>query len=203
MRINRLSSLVSTFAFLAVAGLAMGVTVAGPASALEPGTSPAEGTFILKTGNGILPTWNSESLRLTGVSPGSAMTNSTATSATVTLPIVAKKGSANFAAGGFRITNTDTGAFVNCATPAIDTRARVLDCVLRGGTNLPLFAFESIQGRSFGLIGDTVSADYTGMVMRVAGQRAADFLNKELGTNAFSPYVTVATADLSVTYPRT
>ena len=112
MRINRLSSLVSTFAFLAVAGLAMGVTVAGPASALEPGTSPAEGTFILKTGNGILPTWNSESLRLTGVSPGSAMTNSTATSATVTLPIVAKKGSANFAAGGFRITNTDTGAFV-------------------------------------------------------------------------------------------
>ncbi len=182
--------------------LALALLVASPASAIEPGTQPADGTFIFKTGNGILPTWNSESLRLTGVSPGSAITNSTATSATVTLPIVAKKGSANFAAGGFRITNTETGAFVNCATPAIDTRARVIDCVLRGGTNLPLFAFESIEGRSFGLIGDTVSADYTGMVIKVAGQRAADFLNKELGTNAFSPYVTVATADLSVTYPR-
>ena len=182
--------------------LALALLVAPPASAFEPGTQPADGTFIFKTGNGILPTWNSESLRLTGVSPGSAITNATATSATVTLPIVAKKGSANFAAGGFRITNTETGAFVNCATPAIDTRARVIDCVLRGGTNLPLFAFESIEGRSFGLIGDTVSADYTGMVIKVAGQRAADFLNKELGTNAFSPYVTVATADLSVTYPR-
>ena len=182
--------------------LALALLVASPASAIEPGTQPADGTFIFKTGNGILPTWNSESLRLTGVSPGSAITNATATSATVTLPIVAKKGSANFAAGGFRITNTETGAFVNCATPAIDTRARVIDCVLRGGTNLPLFAFESIEGRSFGLIGDTVSADYTGMVIKVTGQRAADFLNKELGTNAFSPYVTVATADLSVTYPR-
>ena len=182
--------------------LALALLVVSPASAFEPGTQPADGTFIFKTGNGILPTWNSESLRLTGVSPGSAITNSTATSATVTLPIIAKKGSANFAAGGFRITNTETGAFVNCATPAIDTRARVIDCVLRGGTNLPLFAFESIEGRSFGLIGDTVSADYTGMVIKVAGQRAADFLNKELGTNAFSPYVTVATADLSVTYPR-
>jgi len=182
--------------------LALALLIAPPAPAIEPGTQPADGTFIFKTGNGILPTWNSEDLRLTGVSPGSAITNSTATSATVTLPIVAKKGSANFAAGGFRITNTATGAFVNCATPAIDTRARVIDCVLRGGTNLPLFAFESIEGRSFGLIGDTVSADYTGIVVRVAGQRAADFLNKELGTNAFSPYVTVATADLSVTYPR-
>ena len=182
--------------------LALALLVAPPASAFEPGTQPADGTFVFKTGNGILPTWNSESLRLTGVSPGSAITNATATSATVTLPIVAKKGSANFAAGGFRITNTETGAFVNCATPAIDTRARVIDCVLRGGTNLPVFAFESIEGRSFGLIGDTVSADYTGMVIKVAGQRAADFLNKELGTNAFSPYVTVATADLSVTYPR-
>ena len=182
--------------------LALALLVASPASAIEPGTQPADGTFIFKTGNGILPTWNSESLRLTGVSPGSAITNATATSATVTLPIVAKKGSANVAAGGFRITNTETGAFVNCATPAIDTRARVIDCVLRGGTNLPLFAFESIEGRSFGLIGDTVSADYTGMVIKVAGQRAADFLNKELGTNAYSPYVTVATADLSVTYPR-
>jgi hypothetical protein len=182
--------------------LALALLVASPASAFEPGTQPADGTFVFKTGNGILPTWNSESLRLTGVSPGSAITNATATSATVTLPIIAKKGSANFAAGGFRITNTETGAFVNCATPAIDTRARVIDCVLRGGTNLPVFAFESIEGRSFGLIGDTVSADYTGMVIKVAGQRAADFLNKELGTNAFSPYVTVATADLSVTYPR-
>ena len=182
--------------------LALALLIASPASAIEPGTQPADGTFVFKTGNGILPTWNSEDLRLTGVSPGSAITNSTTTSATVTLPIVAKKGSANFAAGGFRITNTETGAFVNCATPAIDTRARVIDCVLRGGTNLPLFAFESIEGRSFGLIGDTVSADYTGMVIKVAGQRAADFLNKELGTNAFSPYVTVATADLSVTYPR-
>lgn len=182
--------------------LALALLVAPPASAFEPGTQPADGTFVFKTGNGILPTWNSESLRLTGVSPGSAITNATATSATVTLPIVAKKGSANFAAGGFRITNTETGAFVNCATPAIDTRARVIDCVLRGGTNLPVFAFESIATRSFGLIGDTVSADYTGMVIKVAGQRTADFLNKELGTNAFSPYVTVATADLSVTYPR-
>ena len=182
--------------------LALAMLIAPSASAFEPGTQIADGTFVFKSGNGILPTWNSEDLRLTGVSPGSALTNSTGTSATITLPIIAKNGSANFASGGFRITNTATGAFVNCATPAIDTRARVLDCVLRGGTNLPLFAFESIATRSFGLIGDTVSADYTGMVIRVAGQRAADFLNDELDTNAFSPYVTVATADLSVTYPR-
>ena len=199
MRVKRQTSFVSAFVVMAAAS----VMLAGPSSALEPGTGPAEGPFTFKTSNGILPTWNSETLRLTGVSPGSAITNATSTSATITLPIIARKGSANFASGGFRITNTDTGAFVNCATPVVDTRARVIDCVLRGGTNLPLFAFESIAGRSFGLIGDTGSADYTGMVMRVAGQRAADFLNKELSTNAFSPYVTVATADLSITYPRT
>ena len=181
MRVKRQTSFVSALVVMAAAS----VMLAGPSSALEPGTGPAEGTFTFKTGNGILPTWNSESLRLTGVSPGSAITNATSTSAPITLPI------------------TDTGAFVNCATPVVDTRARVIDCVLRGGTNLPLFAFESIAGRSFGLIGDTGSADYTGMVMRVAGQRAADFLNKELGTNAFSPYVTLATAELSLTYPRT
>ena len=183
------------------AGLAgAGLAGAPAASAAGLPTTPASGSFVFKTANGILSTWNSEDLRLTGVSPGSAVTN--VISATVTLPIVAKSGSANFAAGGFRITNTATGSFVNCATPAIDTRARVIDCVLRDGTNLPLFAMESIESRSFALIGDTTGAQYLGVRLRIAGQRAADFLNDELDTNTFSPYITIATGDLSVDYPR-
>jgi hypothetical protein len=164
-------------------------------------TSTATGTFVFRTGNGILSTWDSEGLRLTGVSPGSATTSALTTSANVSLPIVAKSGSTNFAAGGFRITNTTTGEFVNCATPAIDTRARVVDCVLRDGTNMPLFAMTTVKSRTFVRGAYSTTAFYRGITLRVDGQTAADFLNDELSTNVFSPYVTVATGELVVTYP--
>lgn len=80
------------------------------------GHHPATGSFVFRTANGILPTWESADVRVTGVSPGSAISNFANTYAEVTLPIVAVNGSAHFASGGFRFTNVDTGDFVNCAT---------------------------------------------------------------------------------------
>ncbi len=118
--------------------LGLALVAAAPAHAVE--TLPASGTFSFSTANGILPTWAAEDIVLIGVSPGSVVTTSTGTTARVSLPIVAKTGTANAAAGGFRLSNTVTGESVRCSNPVIDTRARVVDCVLADGTNADLFA---------------------------------------------------------------
>jgi hypothetical protein len=191
---------------IAVAPIVIGLalTPATGAAALDsyltsPDTVKATGTFSFTTANGILPTWSDENLALIGVSPGSVVTSATSTTARVRLPIVAKTGSANAAAGGFRINNVDTNASVRCSNPVIDTRARVLDCVLADGSNLELFEIAGIKSRSVTYGGSTVTWVYRGVQLRLNGQGMADYLNDELGTYTFSPSVTIATGDLVVT----
>jgi hypothetical protein len=193
---------------LAVASAALvgaGLAAAAPAQAVTSPlweTVPASGTFSFSTANGILPTWGSEDIVLVGISPGSAVTTSTNTSARVSLPIVAKTGSANAAAGGFRLSNTVTGQSVRCSTPTIDTRARVVDCVLADGTNARLLAISSIRSRSLVSGSSTITTIYRGVTLRINGQVMADRLNQALDTTAFSPYVTVGIGDLIVTRDR-
>jgi hypothetical protein len=188
------------------AGLAgLGLAPAAPATAVTSPlweTVPASGTFAFSTANGILPTWGAEDIVLVGISPGSVVTTSTNTTARVSLPIVAKTGSANAAAGGFRLTNTVTGQSVRCSTPTIDTRARVVDCVLADGTNARLLSIDSIRSRSRVSDSSTISTIYRGIDLRINGQAVADDLNKALGTTAFSPYVSVGIGDLVVTRAR-
>jgi hypothetical protein len=180
--------------------LGLAVVAAAPAQAVE--TIPASGTFSFSTANGILPTWSAEDIVLVGVSPGSVVTTSTGTTARVSLPIVAKTGTANAAGGGFRLSNTATGESVRCSNPVIDTRARVVDCVLADGTNAELFTITSIRSRSRIVGSSTITTVFRGVTMRINGQDMADMLNEELSTYAFSPSVTVGTGDLIVTRDR-
>jgi len=182
-------------AVLAAAVLGSGLVTPASAADSVPDAVPATGSLALTTANGILPTWDAAGLRLTGVSPGRVITNASGISADVWLPIVARYGSANYAAGGFRLTNTKTGRFVNCATPAIDTKAMLLDCSMRDGTNARLFRIEKADRPRTGVGGSTQVGN---MVLRVTDQDTADFLNDELDVNTFSVYVTVFLGDLTV-----
>ena len=187
-----------------VAALACAATAAaGPlATAQAAETLPASGTFSFTTGNGILPTWASEDIVLVGISPGSVVTASSNLTARVSVPIIAKTGTANAAGGGFRLVNTATGESVRCANPTIDTRARLVDCVLADGTNAALFRISDIRTRSRITGSSTTTTIFRGVQLRINGTRQADYLNEELDTTAFSPYVTVGTGDLIVTRDR-
>ena len=180
--------------------LGLALVAAAPAHATE--TLPASGTFSFSTANGILPTWSAEDIVLIGVSPGSVVTTSTGTTARVSLPIVAKTGTANAAAGGFRLSNTVTGESVRCSNPVIDTRARVVDCVLADGTNADLFIIPSISSRSRVAGSSTTTTIFRGVRLRINGPEMADMLNEALSTYAFSPSVTIGTGDLIVTRDR-
>lgn len=184
----------------AACSLGLAIVTAAPAEALE--TLPASGTFSFSTANGILPTWSAEDIVLIGVSPGSVVTTSTGTTARVSLPIVAKTGTANAAAGGFRLANTVTGESVRCSNPTIDTRARLVDCVLADGTNASVFTITSISSRSRVAGSSTTTTIFRGVRLRINGQDMADMLNEALGTCSFSPYVTIGTGDLIVTRDR-
>ena len=192
------------------ADVTAGATASAGANAATATTRPAStpvdadeasGRFAFTTANGILPTWTFENIRVTGVSPGSAITDAKGTRTRVTIPIIATKGSANFAAGGFRLTNIETGDFVNCATPVIDTKARVVDCVVKG-TNRQILAITKFGTRSTVLGPSFTTTTWRGLELRVADTAMADYLNETLETNAFSPSVRVATAELSVSRPR-
>lgn len=171
-----------------------------PAQATE--TLPASGTFSFTTSNGILPTWSAEDIVIVGISPGSVVTASSNLIARVSMPIIAKTGTANAAAGGFRLINTTTGASVRCATPTIDTRARLVDCVLGPDENAPLFRISEVRSRSRVTGSSTITTIFRGVQLRINGQEQADFLNAELETTAFSPYITIGTGDLIVTRDR-
>lgn len=177
--------------------------VAPPAHAVDSTeTVPATGTFTFTTGNGILPTWEAEDIVLVGSAPATVTTTSTGTTARVRMPLVAKTGTANAAAGGFRITNTGTGASVRCASPTIDTRARVVDCILGDGSSAKLFAITSIRSRARLNGSSTITSIFRGMTLKINGQAMADMLNEELDSYSFSPYVTVGTGDLVTTRDR-
>jgi len=194
-----------------VGGVALAATVlagGSPASGTalstgsSPDTVPATGAFSFLTGNGILPTWTSDDIVLIGVSPGAVTTAPSNLNARVTLPIVAKTGSANAAAGGFRLYNTKSGLGIRCSSPTIDTRAHVVDCVLPTGKNAALLAIRSIASVSQVKGSSTVTTIYRGMILRINGQPMADLLNTALDTTTFSPYVTVGSGDLIVTIDK-
>ena len=176
------------------------LVVAAPARAAD--TLPASGTFSFTTGNGILPTWAAEDIVIVGISPGSVITAASNLPARVSVPIIAKTGTANAAAGGFRLINTETGASVRCANPTIDTRARLVDCVLGPEENATLFRISAISSRSRVTGTSTITTIFRGVQLRINGQAQADYLNEVLETTAFSPYVTVGNGDLIVTRDR-
>ena len=162
---------------------------------------PATGSFTYTTANGILPTWTSQSIRITGISPGSAITDARGLRARVSIPVVATKGSANFAAGGFRLTNTKTGVYVNCATPVIDTKAMVIDCVV-AGVNRQIFAISELGKRAAYSGSYFTTTTRNGLVLKVASTAMADYLNQTLSANTFSPSVIFANAQLVITQPK-
>jgi hypothetical protein len=184
------------------AALALGAASLPAQAVTSPDTVPASGSFAFTTGNGILPTWSADEIVLIGVSPGSVTTAPNNLNARVRMPIVAKTGSANAAAGGFRLYNSTTLQSLRCSSPTIDTRAHVIDCVLPSGLNAHLFAITSIASRSVVKGSSTVTTIYRKMVLRINGQRMADMLNESLGTTTFSPYVTVGNGDLVVTVDK-
>ena len=183
----------------AVAAALLALIPAVPASAEEV---PAEGSFTFTTGPGILPAWDSAGISIVGVSPGSVITNTSAKTARVILPLVAKAGTANAAAGGFRFLNTETGDSFRCSNPTIDTRARVIDCVLPSGYNSTVFAITDIKGRAKANTDTTKTTIFQGMRIQIINREMANRLNDELDTNVFSTSVILADASLIVTRDR-
>ena len=170
-----------------------------PAAAEEV---PAEGSFTFTTGPGILPAWSSAGISLVGVSPGSVITNTSSNTARVVLPLVAKAGTANAAAGGFRFLNTESGESFRCSNPTIDTRARVIDCVLPSGYNSTVFAITDINARAKADTESTKTTIFQGMRIQIINREMANRLNQELDTNVFSSSVTMAQGSLVVTRDR-
>ena len=183
----------------AVAAALLALIPAVPASAEEV---PAEGSFTFTTGPGILPAWDSAGISIVGVSPGSVITNTSTKTARVILPLVAKAGTANAAAGGFRFLNTETGDSFRCSNPTIDTRARVIDCVLPSGYNSTVFAITDIKGRAKANTDTTKTTIFQGMRIQIINREMANRLNDELDTNVFSASVILADASLIVTRDR-
>lgn len=189
-------------AALTITALTTGL-LAAPARALPPGeTVPITGTFSFTTANGVVPTWESEDIALIGVMPASVVTTAAGITARVSLPLVAKTGTAYAAAGGFRLLNRDTGVSVRCSTPTIDTAARLVDCVLPDGSQEALLLISDIDSRSRVWGSTTVTSIFRGVEVRINGQKAADLLNKQLDVNTFSPSIVIGTGDLIAARPR-
>ncbi len=178
------------------------VAAGGSASAVEYSTVPASGSFTFTTANGILPTWTADDIAIIGVSPGSVVTSASALNARVSVPIIAKTGTANAAGGGFRFNNIETSSSVRCSNPTIDTRAKVVDCVLADGSNDNLFSITSIRSASRVIGSSTITTVFKGVQLRIADQAMADYLNEELDTLAFSTSVNIGMGDLVVTRDR-
>jgi hypothetical protein len=181
---------------LTVTALTTGL-LAAPAHALPPGeTVPITGTFSFTTANGVVPTWEADDIALIGVAPASVVTTAAGITARVSLPLVAKTGTAYAAAGGFRLLNRDTGVSVRCSTPTIDTAARLVDCILPDGSQEALLLISAIDSRSRVWGSTTVTSIFRGVELRINGQEAADLLNEQLDVNTFSPSIVIGTGDL-------
>ena len=174
------------------------LALAAPSQAFE---EPATGDFSMTTAPGILPAWSSAGITIAGIAPASVTTTRFATDATVTLPVVARAQSANATAGGFRITNIETGASVRCQIPTIDTKALVVDCLTTSGYNTALFSIENIATRQAFASSTNRTTIFQGMDLKLTSAGALA-LNRELGTTVFTTSVRVATGDLTVTRAR-
>jgi len=178
---------------------AAGLIFAAPAQAKE---QPATGNFTFTTGPGILPAWDSAGISVVGVSPGSVITNTTTSTARVNLPIVAKSGTANAAAGGFRFVNTTSGESFRCSVPSVDTRARVIDCVLPSGYNSTVFEISDIDERTKLNTLRSKTTVFEGMQLRIINREMANRLNDELNTTVFSASVVLGSGSLIVIRDR-
>jgi len=188
------------FALLTGIALSLAALVSAPAASADE--VPADGTFSFTTGPGILPAWDSAGISLVGVSPGSVITNTGTNIARVTLPLVAKSGTANAAAGGFRFINNETGEGFRCSNPTIDTRARVIDCVLPSGYNAAVFEISDIAERTKVNTDVTKTTIFQGMQLRIINREIAKRLNDELDTSVFSSSVVLGDGSLIVTRDR-
>ena len=186
-------------ALTTVVAAALGLTFAGPAHATE---KPANGSFTWTTGPGVLAAWESAGISLVGVSPGSVLTNATTKTARVSLPVVAKSGTANATAGGFRFLNSSTGASVRCSVPTVDTRARVVDCVLPTGYNAALFEITTIENRNRVDTINNRTTIFQGMQLRIINREMANRMNDELQTTVFSSSVVIGNGSLLVSRSR-
>jgi hypothetical protein len=173
--------------------------LAAPAYANE---LPASGTFSWTTAPGIMPAWDSAGISLVGVSPGSVITNTLTNTARVSLPVIAKSSTANATAGGFRFVNTVTGEQVRCSVPTVDTRARVVDCVLPSGYNAALFEITAIDSRSKVNTETTRTTIFQDMELRIINREMANRLNDDLDTTVFSASVVIGNGSLVVTRDR-
>ena len=190
---------------LSAATLALLFACSGVVAAQSSGHAteqPATGTFTFTTGPGILPAWDTADVSLVGVSPGSVITNRITNTARVSLPLVAKSGTANAAAGGFRFVNTETGDSFRCSVPTIDTRARLIDCVLPSGYNSTVFEITDIAERTKVNTANTKTTIFQDMEMRIINREMANRLNDELDTRVFSASVVIGTGSLIVTRDR-
>ena len=189
----------------AAIALTAAVTAAALSSAIAPAHAterPATGTFSWTTGPGIMPALDSAGISVVGVSPGSVITNTMTRTARVSLPVVAKSGTANATAGGFRFVNNSTGASVRCSVPTVDTRARVVDCVLPTGYNAAIFEITAIETRSKVNTSTTLTTIFQGMQLRIINREMATRMNNELDTTVFSSSVVMGNGSLIVSRSR-
>jgi len=166
----------------------------------NPNTVPATGSFALTTAPGIVPAWEREDIVLTAISPATGTDLSVAATTKLTMPVVAKTGSAVALSGGFRLTNTQTRETIRCMIPTVDTKALVLDCIVNVDENLQIFAIDKIRSRSSDVGFDSRTSQFTGMEFKVASLATADKMNKALSTSVFTPSVVIAVGDLTVTW---
>jgi len=201
MVVKRNSTRAAFGAALASGPLLIGAVLGTSAHAYtNPNTLPATGSFTLNTAPGIVPAWEREDIVLTAISPATATDLSVTATTKLTMPVVAKTGSAVALSGGFRLTNTQTRETIRCMIPTVDTKALVLDCIVNVDENLQIFAIEKIRSRSSDAGFDTRTSQFTGMEFKVASIATADKMNKALSTSVFTPSVVIAVGDLTVTW---
>ncbi len=184
--------------------IALSTSSANAADQNEILTIPATGTFTLTTSPGIVPAWETAGLKLAAISPASLTELTMSAAERLEMPVVAKTGSANALAGGFRFTNTKTREVINCFIPTIDTRARVLDCVTNGAgavwqTTKFFFAISKIESWTAFNSNDERTSLLTGIEFKIPDAQTARFFNDELSTTVFTTSVTIATGTLEVT----
>lgn len=195
-----IAALIAACALGVPATSATGNTIPDTSSSTNPMTVPATGTLVLTTAPGIVPAWENADIVMTAISPASVTDLSVTATSRLTLPVVAKTGSANAMSGGFRLTNTVTRETIRCMIPTVDTKARVLDCVVNVDENLQPFVIDTIKSRVSDLSGTTRTTQFTGMEFKVASKDMADSLNSALSTTVFTTSVVIAVGELTVTW---
>ena len=194
-----LGALVTGALFLPVTHVAQANEVPPNPVFTNPLTVPASGVFSFTTNPGILTTWESAGISVIGIAPGSVITSSQSLNARITLPVVAKTGTANATAGGFRLLNSETGVSVRCQVPTVDTRARVVECILADGTRDTFFVITDIAQKLRVVEGMEMTSFFRGIDLSLLDMESATKLNRALSTNVFSASVSVARGEMEVT----